>query len=187
MQLKWANQTVHVTRQPLTRDWWEWICDVLPSGQLLSVAKFAQQFVDIDVEANAHAGLYELTGAIFAACQPDAMHACMQLVYGVDKLDTTKIPKTCACDACAGYALTSTDCRFSEVGATHLTRLIVAQEPDLIAQMWDLPYSLYYVALEQRQASRLGALAQHYPVESVRRERTHDAAFQRLRRYHGHA
>jgi hypothetical protein len=188
MIFAWAGLTVRVTRQPLTRDWWEWITDVLPSGLEVAALKFAAQFVDLsasDLERGcATESAYSLVNAMFVACQTPGLVGCLSLTYGVDKLDREKLPRTCVCDACTGRGNDATDCRFVEVGATPLTRLVAAQEPDLVALMWERPYSLYFLAIETKQAERLGALASSFPVEAVRRDGTHKTAFNRLRRYH---
>jgi len=187
----WAGMQVHVTRQPKTSDWWEWIAEILPGARMLAAAKFATQFIDVDgvdVErACANDNVFGLVSMIFESCHPHKLTQCLSLTYGADKLDREKIPRACVCDACTGRSARSSDCRFEEAGVPSLTRLVSAQEADLIASMWDLPYSLYHLAVETRKAERLGQLASIYPVEQVRRERTHQAAFERLRRYHGHA
>ena len=191
MTLTWAGLSVRVVSPPLTRHWWEWVTDVLPGGLEVEALAFAASFVDKSPSELEHgcasSSAYALVNAIFVACQTPALVECLSLTYGVDKLDRDKVPRACVCDACSGRGANATDCRFLEVGATPLTRLVAAQEPDLIASMWDRPYSLYFLALETRQAERLGALASSYPVETIRRANTHTAAFDRLRRYHVNA
>jgi len=190
-QFKWGGFEIDVLREPLTSDWWEWITNVSLSVFAHKQAQFVQPFLSVGYQTIVEGCSIEhprsLGDGLFLACVPQNLAQCLTLVYGADKLDRSKLNKVCACQACSGLSDDASDCRFVSAEVSIGTRLIANQEPDLIASMWGLPYSLYALACEQRRATREGALASQFPTESERKKHTHDAAFERLRKHHGHA
>jgi hypothetical protein len=187
----WAGVEVLVTREPTTADWWQWVAVVLPSNRLLSVIDFVAPFISLSPETMIELAAEEPLGALgdrlFSASVAPLLSECLQMVYGADQLNRSKVRRACQCLACSGIAPHDNDCRFVAAGIALTTRLVAAQEPDLIAAMWDRPYSLYALAVEQRRAERDRDLVAVYPLEDERQRRSSEAAFDRLRRYHVHA
>jgi len=190
-RFNWAGVDIDVTVEPKTSDWWEWVSAVSMSDKVSQVSKFVEPFLSVGlptiIEGCVSASPVDLAEKMFSACVPDGLSTCLSFVYGADKLDRKKIKKVCACQACSGLSDDSSDCRFEAAGVDVWTRRVANQEPELLASMWSLPYSVYALACEQRRAAREGTLASQYPVESERRKKTHEDAIARLRKYHGHA
>lgn len=160
-----------LARTPRVCDVWDLRTRIIPGGSLVELDVWCSQFAHYNLKQAAVEGLRELANAIVVAAsvRPGVTLAIevQQGVWGVDPLKLKYLKISCKCKFCLGEERgTSGRCKYQEAGVTTDDREIAAFDPELTALMWELPWSLYTLAVEDKRARGIRALRERELAET---------------------
>jgi hypothetical protein len=129
--------------------------------------------------------------AIVARSEPNAdVEKALCITYKAGKLDLSKVPLACQCLRCTEKADADDACLYLGIGSA--SRGLANLDPHLVAEFWDLPYTLYALAQLKSAYKIRGELAAKYCAEEAdeepgktKAERLASASLHQLRRNNG--
>lgn len=88
----------------------------------------------------------------------------LRISHKADKLDLSKVPLACQCLRCTEVATEDDACLYA--GLSDAARGLANLDPHLVAEFWDLPYTMYALANLQKQMRIRGELKVMYDADS---------------------
>jgi hypothetical protein len=170
MQVAWRGQNWSVERTLTAGDYWDWLMAVREAIRAESegrmylhdvrrwLTSMVNQVMPTEPATTPENHLIALGERIIAA--HSAPIAAVEVRYRIDKVDISKLPRPCDCLRCQGLRAKDDGCLFLKRNIDDHDRRISTEFPELIAAMWNQPYSLYSLAVAQKRCEMLASFAE---------------------------
>ena len=119
-----------------------------------------------------------------------SVEKALEISYRASRLDLSKVPLACQCLKCTEKATQDDACLYS--GIDNASRGLANLDPHLVAEFWDLPYTLFALAQLKSAYKLRGELAARYcdgetdeEPGKTKAERLASASLHQLRRNNG--
>lgn len=89
----------------------------------------------------------------------------LRISYKADGLDLSKVPLACQCLKCTEKAPEDAACLFADI--SDAVRGLANLDTHLVAEFWDLPYTLYALANLQKQVQIRAELKRMYDADGT--------------------
>jgi hypothetical protein len=169
MIVSWRGENWHVEREPSAGDYWDWLMAVRQAiaaetqgiEDLHAIRRWLTSMTNKVMPTTPaivpEDHLVALGEGILAACIGPV--AAVEVRYRIDKVNLSKLPRPCECLRCQGLKSVDADCLFLKRQVSDHDRRISAEDPKTLALMWELPYSLYHLAITQDRCAMLASHA----------------------------
>lgn len=174
--ITWGGETLRVTRELLTRDYYDWVVNISPNllgddgldvTGMASLLLWCTDFLDVDIEKLTELSTVEagdgviisvLVGRILNAGCPrwESVATSMEMSFSVRNYRPSSA-RVCDCRACSGAldddgapVLVDPLCLYESAGVDRIDRMISGIYPELMSEMWERPYYLYRLAVHER-------------------------------------
>lgn len=113
----------------------------------------------------------------------------LEITHKAEGLNLGLVPMACKCLVCTEKADEDDACLYADISTS--ARMLANLDVELVAQYWDLPYTLYAVAVLQKRYRIRGELKVRYdagedaPPSSTKAERMAASSLHLLRRNNG--